>query len=127
MSFGRYSAIVGGTVLISLGALRFPLAPASWRAAGAGALLAAANALAAFFLVRWSLGRSNALFFQAILGGTAARMLFLLGGAVGALLGLGLPKVPFVAGLLGYFALFLVLELAVVQRTEPPVAAEGGR
>jgi hypothetical protein len=116
VSLVRFSAIVLGAVLVSLGALRAPLATVTWNAVAAAAALAGLNAVAAFALVAWASKRSNVAFFQAILGGTLARMALLVGGTVAAILWLGLGRVPFVLSLVSYFAAFLALELAVVHR-----------
>jgi hypothetical protein len=116
VSLARYSAIVVGTVLVSLAALRLPLARESWDAVGAAAALAALNAVAAYALVAWSSRRANVVFFQAILGGTLVRMAILLAGTVAAILWLGLGRVPFVVSLVSYFAAFLALELAAVHK-----------
>ena len=124
MSLARYSATVGGAVVVSVGLLRLSLSEDSWRAAAAAAVLAALNAWAAFALVTWSAGRSNTAFFRAILGGTLARMALLLGAALAAILWLGLSRLAFLLSLLGYFVAFLVLEVGVVHRGR---AAEGAR
>jgi uncharacterized membrane protein len=115
VSLARYSAIVVGTVLVSLAALRAPHATETWNAVAAAAALAGLNAVMAFALVAWSSKRPNVTFFRAILGGTLARMALLVGGTVAAILWLGLGRVPFVLSLISYFAAFLALELAVVH------------
>ena len=116
MSLRRYSSIVVGVVALAMTALRPALAPDAWRAALVGALLAAANAVAAYALVVWSAGRGNTAFFRAVLGGTLARMAVVLAAVAVAIVGLGLPRLPLVAALLGCFVAFLALELAVVHR-----------
>jgi len=123
---GRYAlvvlAIVGGTL-----ALLWPVLPLDARGRGAaacGAALAAVNALAAYFLVVWSEGRSSPAFFRAVLGGMAGRMAFMLAAVVAAVLLLDLPKVPLATSLLGYFVVLLVLELTIVHnRTSAPRGA----
>jgi len=45
----------------------------------------------------------------AVLGGMVGRVALMLGAVVVGILGLGLPRLPLVASLLGYFMLFLVL------------------
>jgi hypothetical protein len=116
VSLRRYSSIVVGTVALAMIALRPALAPEAWRGALVGALLAAANAVAAYALVVWSAGRSNTAFFRAVLGGTLGRMALVLAAVVGAIAGLGLPRLPLLAALLACFVAFLALELAVVHR-----------
>ena len=116
MSLRRYSLIVVGAVALAMTALMPALAPDAWRAALVGALLAAANAIAAYALVVWSAGRGNTAFFRAVLGGTLGRMALVLAAVVAAIVGLGLPRLPLLAALLACFVAFLALELAVVHR-----------
>ena len=116
MSFGRYAGLVLGVVTVSLGALWPVLAVRHRGAALAGALLAAANTLAAYGLVLWAAGRSTNAFLGAVLGGMVGRMGLMLAAVVAAVLLFGLPKVPLAVSLLAYFVLFLVFELTVLQR-----------
>jgi hypothetical protein len=118
VTLARYAlvvlAIVGGSL-----ALVWPALPLDGRgrwAAAFGASLAALNALAAYFLVVWSEGRSTAAFFRAVLGGMAGRMALMLAAVLAGVLLLDLPKVPLAISLLAYFVLLLVLELTLVHR-----------
>lgn len=116
MSFGRYAALVVVVVTVSLGGLWPVLAAGNRTAAVAGALLAAVNTLGAYGLVLWASGRSTNAFMGAVLGGMVGRMGLMLAAVVAAVLVLGLPKVPLAVSLLGYFVVFLVFELTVLQR-----------
>jgi hypothetical protein len=115
-------AIVGGSL-----ALLWPFLPLDARGRGAaafGAALAAGNALAAYFLVVWSEGRSTTAFFRAVLGGMAGRMALMLAAVLSGVLLLDLPAVPLATSLLAYFVVLLVLELTVVhKRTSLPRGA----
>ena len=127
MSLARYAAVVMGTVAVTL-SLAWPMLPAErpevrW-AAFTGALLAAANTMAAFLLVRFSQPRSTNVFLGAVLGGMVARMGVMLAAVVLAVLQFGLPKVPLAVSLLAYFVVFLVLELTVVNRVTTQTPAE---
>jgi hypothetical protein len=51
------------------------------------------------------------------------RMALMLAAVVGAVVLLGLPKVPLAVSLLGYFVLFLVFELGVLHRMRPGASA----
>ena len=83
-------------------------------------LLAAGNAVSAYFLATWaSAMRSNAVFMQAVLGGMLGRMVLMLAAVVLALVVFDLPKVPLIASLLTHFVLFLILEVAVLSRRVP--------
>jgi len=120
VSLGRYTIIVLALVAGSL-ALAWPLllsrldARGRWAAVFGGAV-AAANALGAYFLVVWSQKKSTSVFMGAVLGGMVGRMALMLAAVVAAVLALGLPKVPLLVSLLGFFVVLLALELAVVHR-----------
>ena len=120
MSVARYAAIVLLTVAATLGplllALRDRLGASDVSAALTGAALAALNSVAAYGLVAWSAARSTAWFFRAILGGMLARMVFMLAAVVGGILLLGLPRLPLVFALLGYFVTLLAFEVTVLSR-----------
>lgn len=121
MSLARYALVVLGVMGSSL-ALLWPALAAStdpmtrWAAFFGGAL-AAANALLAYCLVLWSAPRSTNVFLGTVLGGMLGRMGLMLAAVIAAILVLGLPRLPLVISLLSYFVLFLVFELAVLQKT----------
>lgn len=126
MTVGRYALMALGIAAGSLG-LAWPLLarwlePAGRRAAVAGAALAVANTVAAYWLVRWSSGRSVNTFMGAVLGGMVGRMGVMLAAVVAAVLLLELPEVPLAVSLLSYFVVFLVLELRVLHRARPEAA-----
>lgn len=128
MSFARYSLIVlgfaGGSAAVLWPLLGRFLGERERLAAAAGAGLAVLNALAAYATVLWSERRSTNVFLGAVLGGMLGRMALLLAAVAAGVLLLGLPKVPLALGLLAYFAVYLVLELAILQkRTTPRVQA----
>jgi hypothetical protein len=124
MSVGRYALLLLGLVTGSL-ALAWPLmlshlSSGEQAAAITGMLIAVANALAAYVLVRWSEGRSTRAFFRAVLGGMLGRMTVMLAAVLAAVLWAKLPLLPLVFAMLGYFVAFLGLELAVVSRRRVP-------
>lgn len=118
MSLLRYSVLVLALLASSFAAVALLLRPgAPARAAAAyGAALATLNTLAAHALVTWSVGRSTKAFLGAVLGGMVGRFALMLAAVVVGIVGLGLPRLPLAFALLAYFALFLVVELAVQQR-----------
>lgn len=128
MSLARYAlivvAIVGGSSLVLVPALSGVLDRAGRQAVLAGGALAGANTLLAFFLVSWSEKRSTNVFLGAVLGGMVGRMAVMLAAVVAAVVGFGLPKVPLAVSLLSYFVLFLVLELAMIQKRTSRPAVE---
>jgi hypothetical protein len=125
VSLQRYALIVLGIVGGSLGLLLPALPDGAARVAAlTGGVLAAANTLAAYFLVRWSERRSSNTFLRAVIGGMVARMALMLGAVLLAILYLGLPRLPLAFSLLSYFVLFLVFELRILHKhTQPPAEA----
>lgn len=125
MSFQRYALIVLGIVSGSLLLVLPSLTGAARAAALLGGVLAAANTLAAYFLVCWSEKRSSNTFMRAVIGGMVVRMALLLGAVLLAILYLGLPKLPLAISLLSYFVLFLIFELVVLHKhTQPRAEAQ---
>jgi hypothetical protein len=112
----RYAMVVSVVVAASLALVSPFLPPGARLAAVLGGLLAAANTLLAYSLATWAQTRSPNVFLGAVLGGMVGRMAFMLASVVGAVLLLGLPKVPLALSLLSYFTVFLVFELATLNR-----------
>ena len=98
MSLGRYAGFVAAVVAASLALVWLGfgqrLSSAAMRGIVMGGALAAANTLAAYGLVRWAQGRSTNTFMGAVLGGMVGRMGLMLAAVVGAVVVLGVPKVP---------------------------------
>ena len=115
MSLFRYSilvlAVAGAT--LAAAALVVPSGTPVLTAVAFGAALATLNTLAAHALVEWSERRSTKVFLGAVLGGMVGRLALMLGAVVVGVLVLDLPRLPLVVSLLGYFALFLILELTL--------------
>jgi hypothetical protein len=128
VSLGRYSILVVGIVVVTLGvawplAIRRLDASARW-AAAAGVTLAVLNTMAAHALVLWSAQRSTTTFLRAVLGGMVGRMALMLGAVAAGVLLLGLPRLPFAISLLSYFILFLIVEISILHRhTDAPLGA----
>jgi hypothetical protein len=130
LSLGRYSILVCGLVVGTLGpawlvVLRRLEAPAQ-RGAALGGAIAVANTLAAHALVRWAARRPTNVFLAAVLGGMVGRMALMLLAVVGGVLVLGLPKLPLVVSLLSYFVVFLIVELSILHR-RPDAALSSSR
>ena len=126
MSLGRYAGFVAAVVATSLALVWLGfgqrLSSAAMRGIVMGGALAAANTLAAYGLVRWAQGRSTNTLMGAVLGGMVGRMGLMLAAVVGAVVVLGVPKVPLALSLLSYFVFFLAFEIAVLQRQRPGAA-----
>ena len=124
MSVTRYATIVMATVAVifaaAVGILGDGLTTAGRSAVLLAGLLAAGNAVGAYFLATWASARhSNVVFMQAVLGGMLGRMTLMLAAVAVALFLFKLPQVAFVVSLLTHFVLFLVLEVAVLSRRAP--------
>jgi hypothetical protein len=119
VSLGKYGLVVAGVLggsWLALWPILGRVDPRARVAALVGAALAAANTLVAYGIVVWSARRSTNVFLGAVLGGMVGRMGLMLAAVVAAILLLDLPKVPLAIALLGYFVVFLVFELAVLQK-----------
>jgi branched-subunit amino acid ABC-type transport system permease component len=118
VSLLRYSilvlAVAGATLLAAT--LVVPRGTPVLTAVAFGAALATLNTLATHALVRWSERRSTKVFLGAILGGMVGRMALMLAAVLVGVLVLGLPQLPLVVSLLGYFVLFMILELTLQHR-----------
>lgn len=121
MTLKKHTILVLGVALATL-TLAWPLALARLEASARWAVLtgigiALANTIAAHALVAWgSARRSTSAFLGAVLGGMVGRMLAMLVAVAVAVLLFGLPKLPLAVSLLAYFVVFLILELAVLNR-----------
>jgi hypothetical protein len=129
VSLSRYTilvaAVAGATFALAWAAmLSRSDSPVRW-AAAFGAGLAALNTLAAHALVLAAAGRSANAFLRLVLGGMVGRMALMLAAVLGAVLWLGLPKLPLALSLLSYFILFLMIELTILHRTTSARPAEG--
>lgn len=118
MSLQRYSTLVVmiAAATLAAAALVLPSETSVRSAVVFGAVLATLNTVAAHALVAWSERRSTKVFLGAVLGGMVGRMALMLGAVVAGVLALDLPRLPLVASLLGYFMLFLVLEITLQHR-----------
>lgn len=124
MTLVRYAVLCSGAVAASLGSL---LLAAGGRLEGAarvaavfGAGLATLNTVTAYALVCWSSKRSPRAFLAAVLGGMVGRMAIMLVAVAAGIKGLGLPALPLTFALLGYFVLFLAVEIAILERRTTP-------
>ena len=125
MSLPRYTILVLALGAATLTAVAFlvPSGTPVRTAVVLGAALATLNTLAAHALVAWSERRSTKVFLAAVLGGMAGRMALMLAAVLVGVLGLGLPRLPLVVSLLGYFVLFLIMELTLQHRHAGRAAA----
>ena len=83
----------------------------------AGAALSTINVMLGYIAIRYSFDKSYTTFLKAVLGGMGLRLLFMLGAFIALIAGFGLQPVPLTASLLGFYAVFMVLEIVFIQRS----------
>ena len=124
MSLRRYAACVAGILAVSVLAgvllLRGPLSPRGGVAALFGAVVAAANALLAHAVLRWSEQRSNGDFVRLLLAGMAGRMALVLAMVAVGIAALNLPSLPLLLSLMIHFGLFLAAEMMALHALQHP-------
>lgn len=111
---------VGLVLLVAAVLLAYPLAaygsPEILTAVAAGALLSTANVLLGYAAIEYAFDRSYTTFLKAVLGGMGVRMLALLGGLTGLIVVAHLHAVALTVSLLGFYAVYLVLEIMFIQQ-----------
>lgn len=121
MKVGHYALIVLGLLAVSLIPLLPLTAPSSRNGLLVGAGLATANTLAAFALARWAAPRSTQAFLWAVIGGMTVRLMLVGASVALAIVAIEIPVPALALSLLGYFSVFLILELVILGRKMPPV------
>jgi hypothetical protein len=115
---------VGAVLVASVIVLAYPLWQMDSReivtAVATGAVMATVNALAGYRALRYAQGKSYTKFLKVVLGGTGIRMAVLLGALVALIKLAGMHPVALTVSLLGYYAVFLVLEILAIQRNVLP-------
>jgi hypothetical protein len=85
-------------------------------AVAVGAILSTANVLLGYLAIEFAFDKSVSTFFKAVLGGMGLRMLFML-GALAVLIGVvRMHAVALTASMLGFYAVYLVLEILFIQK-----------
>ncbi len=117
---GGFPVQVGVVLIGAVILLTYPLA--AWGTADiltavvAGALLSTANVLAGYAAIEYSFNKSYTTFVKAVIGGMGLRMVVML-GALAALIVLGgLHPVALTSSLMGFYAVFLILEILHIQK-----------
>jgi hypothetical protein len=112
----QVAAVLVGALLL----LAYPLTALSSEevrvAVAAGAALSTVNVLLGYLAIRYSFDRSHTTFLKAVLGGMGLRLLFMLGAFIALIMGFGLHPVALTVSLLGFYAVFMVLEIVYIQR-----------
>ena len=85
-------------------------------AAAAGCALSTLNALAGFVTIEIAFGKSYTAFLKAVLGGMGVRMLLALGVLTLLITVYHLHTVALTVSLLGFYVIYLVLEILYLQK-----------
>jgi hypothetical protein len=85
-------------------------------AAAVGALLSTVNVLLGFFAIEYAFDKSYTVFLKAVLGGMGLRMLLLLGVMIVLILVFHLHTVALTVSLLGFYLIYLILEILYIQK-----------
>jgi hypothetical protein len=86
------------------------------RACIAGVTISVANVLAGYAAIEYSIDRSYTVFLKAVLGGMGLRMLVMLGTLMMLIEVFHFQAVPLVVSLMGFYILFLILEILFMQK-----------
>ena len=86
------------------------------RACIAGVLISLANVLAGYAAIEYSIDKSYTTFLKAVLGGMGVRMVVMLGALLILIMMFHFQAVPLVVSLMGYYILFLILEVLFMQK-----------
>lgn len=116
----NFPAQVAVVLVCALLFLAYPLtasASGEVRAAvAAGAALSTFNVMLGYMAIRYSFDRSHTTFLKAVLGGMGLRLLFMLGAFIALIAGFGMQPVALTVSLLGFYTVFMVLEIVYIQR-----------
>ena len=116
-TFPRRVAAVLATVAV---VAAYPLArltsPEILVGALAGAALSTLNALAGFLTIEIAFGKSYTSFLKAVLGGMGLRMLLMLGALALLITVYHVHTVALAVSLLGFYVIYLVLEILYIQK-----------
>jgi branched-subunit amino acid ABC-type transport system permease component len=86
------------------------------RACIAGVAISLANVLAGYAAIEYSIDKSYTVFLKVVLGGMGVRMLAMLGALLILIKLFHFQAVPLVVSLMGFYILFLILEVMFMQK-----------
>jgi hypothetical protein len=113
------TVLAGGGVLLAYPLWRID-SPEILTAVVTGALLAAVNALAGYRAITFARGRSYTTFLKVVLGGSGIRMAVVLAIMILLIKAAGMHPVALTVSLLGFYTVFLILEIVCIQRNILP-------
>jgi hypothetical protein len=85
-------------------------------AACVGAAMSTVNVLLGFLAIEFSFDKSYTAFLKAVVGGMGLRMAFMLGALLVLIKFAGMHEVALTVSLLGFYAVYLVLEVLFIQK-----------
>jgi hypothetical protein len=116
----NFPAQVGLVLACAAALLAYPLAAFAPRdvrsAVAAGAALSTVNVMLGYGAIRYSFDKSHTTFLKAVLGGMGLRLLFMLGAFIALIAVFGMHPVALTVSLLGFYAVFMVLEIVFIQQ-----------
>ena len=111
---------VAATLLAAALIAGYPLgryaSPGTLLAVCLGCGLSTLNVLLGYAAVEYSFGKSSTVFLRTVLGGMGLRLLLMLGLLVLLILVFHVDAVPLTVSVLGFYAVFLILEVLYLQR-----------
>jgi hypothetical protein len=110
-----FAVFIGIAVISSYPLYRYASAEVI-RASIVGALLSLANVLAGYAAIEYSIDKSYTTFLKLVLGGMGARLFVMLGALLILIEVFDFPAAALVVSLLGFYTIFLVLEIFFIQR-----------
>jgi hypothetical protein len=120
----RFPGQVSVVLVVGVILLGYPLwrmgSPQIAAAVATGALMATVNALVGYRLLAQAQGKSYTTFLKVVLGGTGIRMAVLLAGLVLLIKVAGMDPLALTVSLLGFYVVFLILEVLCIQRNVLP-------
>jgi hypothetical protein len=100
---GSYPLLVFGSREVAIAAL-------------IGCLMSVLNALVGSITLEYALDKSYSTFFGVVIGGMGIRMVILLGTLYLLIAAFGIQKIALTVSLLGFYMIFLILEVLSIQR-----------
>ena len=117
----NFPAQVAVVLLCALLLLAYPMATLASgdvrTAVAAGAGLSTVNVMLGYIAIRYSFDKSHTTFLKAVLGGMGLRLLFMLGAFTALIAGFGLHPMALTISLLGFYAVFMILEIVFIQHS----------
>jgi hypothetical protein len=111
--------VLGALIVVALAgaypAVRYG-SPEILIAASVGALLSTVNVLVGFLAIEYAFNKSYTTFLKTVLGGMGARMVLTLVALLLLIKVVGLHTVALTVSLLGFYLIFLILEVLFIQK-----------